>query len=519
MFSIALVLFREVFEIALIVTILMAATKTLKHRTPWIIIGIAWGIVGSAIIAFFADAISNAAEGLGQEILNASILLIAAVLIGWTTIWMNRHGKTISQEFKQIGQQVAQGRKPMYTLAFVIALATLREGAEIVMFTYSAFLTGTKVWDLVMGGMLGLCAGISIGVVLYYGLMKIPTKKIFTYTSWLLIFLVAGMLVQALGYLTAAGVVPEIIPMVWDSSRIISSGSVVGKILHVLVGYTERPTGIQVIVYILTIGGLSMALKLFGQLPQEKIQKTVVVVILGIMCYFTAPSTAHATKKVYSPIVEKGELEFEARGQYDIDERASKDNAQKHKYAVGYGVSDRWFTEVYGEVERTKNDNDEDLNFKFTALSWENRFQLTEQGQLPVDIGLYLEYEASFEDKHSDKLEAKLLLEKSLINFTHTLNLALEQQVGRHPGEDLAGGLAWSSKYRLKEWFQPGVEWHSDFGEINQVVAYNDQKHQAGPAFYGKIGSVKYDVGYLFGASDAAPKGEIKWILEYEMRF
>ena len=519
MFAIALVLFREVFEIALIVSILMVATKTLKNRTPWIFLGIIWGIFGACLIAFFADAISKAAEGLGQEILNAVILLIAASLIGWTTIWMVRHGKLLSQEFKQLGQEVTQGKKPLYTLAFVIALATLREGAEIVLFTYSAFLTGTKVLELVFGGLLGLCAGVSIGVVLYYSLIKIPTRKIFAVTSWLLIFLVAGMTAQAFGYLTAAGVVPEIIPQLWDTSSIVSSASFLGKVMHVMVGYTDRPTGIQILVYAVTIGVLAMFLNLSGNLPMDKIKKSLSIFFIGIGLFIMMPYDAHASKKVYSPIVEKGELEIEARGQYDTDERAAKDNVQQHKYAVGYGVTDRWFTEIYGEFERTKNADNEDLNFKFTALSWENRLQLTEQGQFPVDVGLYLEYESSFENKHPDNLEAKLLLEKSLPNFTHTLNLTLEQNVGRHPSKDLVGGFAWSSKYRWQKWLQPGFEWHSNLGELGQNVAFSTQQHQLGPAFYGKIGHVKYDVGYLFGMSDAAPKGEIKWIMEYEVKF
>ncbi len=519
MFSIALVVFREVFEISLIVSILMVATKGLAKRTQWVGIGILLGIAGAVLIAFFADAISQAAQGMGQEMLNATILLIAATLIGWTTIWMTRHGRHLAQEFKQIGQEVIQGHKPLYTLAVVVALSALREGAEIVMFTYSAFVTGGKVHQLIMGGLLGTCAGAAVGVVLYYGLTKVPTKKIFAVTSWLLIFLVAGMAAQAFGYLAMAGKVPEIIPIVWDTSKIVAENSFLGKMMHVLVGYTDRPSGVQVLVYLLTMGGLAMVLKVYGQGGAQLMKKAVVLFFIGASFFLALPQAAHATKKVYSPIVQKGEVEIEARGQYDVDERASKDDVQKHKYALGYGVTDRWFTEVYGEVERTKNEDDEDLNFKFTALSWENRLQLTEQGQYWVDVGLYLEYEASFENKHPDNLETKLLLEKSFDKFTHTANIILEQNVGRHPSEDLVGGFAWSSRYRLSKVFQPGFEWHSNFGELGQVVSYQDQQHQLGPVFYGKVGPVKYDVGYLFGMSDAAPKGELKWILEYELRF
>src|SRR5258708_38739984 len=103
MFSIALIVFREVFEISLIVSILMVATKGLAKRAQWVGIGILSGIAGSILIAIFADFISQAASGMGQEMLNATILLIAASLIGWTTIWMTHHGRHLTQEFKQIG--------------------------------------------------------------------------------------------------------------------------------------------------------------------------------------------------------------------------------------------------------------------------------------------------------------------------------------------------------------------------------------------------------------------------------
>jgi hypothetical protein len=244
------------------------------------------------------------------------------------------------------------------------------------------------------------------------------------------------------------------------------------------------------------------------------------LLVVGVFAFsFLGTQEAYATKKVYSPLVEKGELEFEMRGSYDIDERASKDNIQKQKYAIGYGLTERWFTEVYGELARTKNDDAEDNDWDMTAVSWENRFQLTEQGQYWADLGFYAEYEASLEDKHADKIETKLLLEKSLPNFTHTLNVNFEQAIGRHTTEDLEGGLAWSSRYRLSKTFQPGFEYHADFGELSQPISFQEQKHQAGPVIYGKIKNIKYDVGYLIGLSDAAPKGEIKWIFEYEIMF
>ncbi|MCA9398861.1 MAG: FTR1 family protein [Candidatus Omnitrophica bacterium] len=275
MFSIAVVIFREIFEIALIVGILMAATRGLAKRGKWVLVGVLGGVAGSVLIAFFADRISQAAEGMGQEMLNASILLIAAALIGWTVLWMTRHGRELTQHLKQVGHSVVKGEKPIYTLAVVVTLTVLREGAEIVMFTYSAFITGGRPLELTLGFLFGGFAGAAVGVILYYGLIKIPTKQIFTVTSWLLIFLVAGMVSQAAGYLTAAGVLPELVPSMWDTSSLLAENSLVGKFLQVLVGYTQRPSGIQVLMYAVTLAGLSIAIKLYGYVPSKTAQTSV----------------------------------------------------------------------------------------------------------------------------------------------------------------------------------------------------------------------------------------------------
>lgn len=523
MFSIALIVFREVFEISLIVSILMVATKGLPKRTQWVGIGILLGIAGAILIAFFADFISQAAAGMGQEMLNATILLIAASLIGWTTLWMTRNGRHLTQEFKQIGQEVIQGRKPVYTLAVVVALSVLREGTEIVMFTYSAFVTGGKVYQLIGGGLLGACAGIAVGIILYYGLMKVPTKKIFQVTSWMLIFLVAGMVAQAFGYLSMAGRVPEIIPTVWDTSGIVSDGSFLGKIMHVLVGYTDRPSGVQLLVYLLTIGGLAVILKMYGQVSVQ-VKKCVALIIVGSVFGLTLSQPAYAQKQVYSPIVEKGELEIETTGVYDIDHRKEKNAVQEYKNSIGYGVTDRWATEFYGEFERQPQE-DEDGNsklsrVKFTNIEWENRYQLTEQGKYWLDTGIYFAWEIPMREKNPGKVEGKILLEKATQNFTHMANLIIEKEVGGGSTEQTTAAVAWSSRYRLSEHFQPGVEYWADFGQVRSRLPYQEQNHQVGPAFYGHLTPhIKYDVGYLFGISRTAPQGELKWVLEYELRF
>ena len=524
MLAIAIVIFREVLEISLIVSVLLAATRGVPKRAPWVCVGLLVGLAGACLIAIFANAISSAFEGVGQEVMNSVILFTAALLIGWTVLWMSRHGRELTEHFKKVGQEVKTKHKPMYTLAMVVSLAVLREGAEIVMFIYSAIVTGGRIYQLTIGALLGTCAGVAAGVAIYYGLIQIPMRKIFSVTSWLLIFLVGSMVASGFGYLAAAGKVPELVTMVWDTSWLLSESSVLGKVMHVLVGYSERPSGIQLLAFLLTIIGMSVALKVYGRVASDNVKKQLIIIVVGLVCTFGVSQIAYADKHVYSPIVEKGELEIETTGVYDRDHSKEKNAAQEYKNAIGYGVTDRWATELYGEFERLLQENEDGgVNFssvKFTHLEWENRFQLTEQGQCWLDAGIYFAYEIPVRAKDPGKIEGKVLLEKSTEKFTHTTNLIFSKEVGGGATEQTSAGFAWSSRYRLSKNFQPGVEYWIDFGEIRRKLSYNEQNHQVGPAFYGYLmPHVKYDVGYLFGISKAAPEGELKWILEYELRF
>ena len=257
-----------------------------------------------------------------------------------------------------------------------------------------------------------------------------------------------------------------------------------------------------------------MLLKAFGQEKSNKGLKTVGILLAGLCL----TQSAHAFPKVYSPFIEKGELEIEAEGSVTFDDRDDVNDKQTQRYAVGYGVTDWWATEVYGIFEKPVQED-----YTFESIEWENRFMPFQPGQNWVDIGFYFAYEFNVEDKPAtDEIEAKLLLEKQFGDFVHDVNLILKKEVNADSGveeDGLEGGIAYSARYRFKKEFEPGLELHHDFGVMDEGLAFDEQKMQLGPVVYGKIGSVKYDVGYLFGVSEAAPKGELKWVVEYEWRF
>lgn len=251
MLKISIIVFREVLEIAIVLGVLLVATQGLKGRNKWVIAGLGFGIVGSLILAFFTDNISSMLEGVGQEIFNAAILFTSSLMIAWTVIWMTKYGRKVSADLKQLGKKIADGHESEFALMPVIALTVLREGSEIVLFSYGSFVSGDKISDLVLGALIGLICGLVVGFAIYYGLIKVLGKHFFLVTSWLLIFLAAGMVSQSIGFLSSAGIVPEIIYPVWDSSSLILEDGITGKVLHALFGYISRPSLTQLIGYLL----------------------------------------------------------------------------------------------------------------------------------------------------------------------------------------------------------------------------------------------------------------------------
>jgi high-affinity iron transporter len=248
-----IIVFREVIEAGLIIGIVLAATRGVRERGAWVGLGIGLGTLGAGVVALFAEAISNAFEGAGQELLNASVLGAAVVMLMWHNAWMARHGREMTAEMAAVGEAVTTGKRPMTALAVVVGLAVLREGSEVVLFLYGIVATGTSASALLIGGTLGLAVGAAFTALTYYGLLAIPPRYIFAVTTVLIALLAAGMAAQAVQFLDAAGWINVLGQRLWDTSAWLPQDGIVGRMLHTLVGYTDRPTELQLIAYLATL--------------------------------------------------------------------------------------------------------------------------------------------------------------------------------------------------------------------------------------------------------------------------
>lgn len=259
-----LIVFREVMEAGLVVGIVLAATRGIPSRGWWVGLGVVAGVIGASIVAMFAGAISNAFSGAGQELLNALVLIIAVISLTWHNVWMAEHGRELVAELRQVGDDVSAGRKPLTALAIVVFIAVMREGSEIVLFLYGIVVAGTSMQSLLLGGTLGLLAGACLTGLSYLGLIVIPTRYIFQVTTVLLTLLAAGMAAQAVHFLQAAGVLTTLPMKMWDTSWLLPDSSLLGRLLHVLIGYTAKPTAMQVVVYVLTLAGIVLLMRFSG---------------------------------------------------------------------------------------------------------------------------------------------------------------------------------------------------------------------------------------------------------------
>ncbi len=271
MLAALLIVFREVFEAGLIVGIVMAVTAGIAGRGWWIGGGAAAGVLGACVLALFAASLSAAFEGFGQEFFNAAILLVAVAMLTWHNVWMARHGRELAAEMRAAGHAVKAGAKSLAGLGVVVAIAVLREGFEVVLFLYgvaAASEPGSGV-AIFAGAIAGLALGIATCVLTYLGLLTIPSRHLFAVTTVMLAFLAAGMAAQAVAFLQAANAITTLGATLWDSSWLLSDRSVLGRALHTLIGYSDQPTALELLVYGATLAVTFALLRLFGREPTQ----------------------------------------------------------------------------------------------------------------------------------------------------------------------------------------------------------------------------------------------------------
>jgi high-affinity iron transporter len=230
-----------------------SATRGLAGRNRWLIAGVLAGCAGALALAGGAEYISELANGVGQDLVNAGILLAAFAMLTWHCVWISNQGAQAAADARALGSSFRQGRRTPWALVIVVALSVLREGAEMVLFVagYAAGpggATGTLV-----GALAGVLCGSAVGGVIYLGLSRVPVQRMFAVTNALILLLAASIASQLARALSQAGLINLWGQPLWDTSSLLRIDSPVGTLAHALAGYEAQPTGIQLAFYIMAL--------------------------------------------------------------------------------------------------------------------------------------------------------------------------------------------------------------------------------------------------------------------------
>ncbi|MES2191590.1 MAG: FTR1 family protein [Pseudomonadota bacterium] len=252
MFATAIIVFRETLEAALFVGIMAAATRGLAGRGRWLTIGVLAGSAGALALAAAAEQISVLADGVGQDLVNAGILMVALAMLTWHCVWVSNQGAKAAAEARALGTSFKEGKRAPWALMIVVALSVLREGAETVLFV-AGYASSAGATGTVMGALTGVLCGSVAGALIYLGLSRIPVQRMFAVTNTLILLLAASIASQLARALSQAGLISAWGQPVWNTSSLLRVDSPFGTLAHALVGYEAQPTGLQLAFYVLAL--------------------------------------------------------------------------------------------------------------------------------------------------------------------------------------------------------------------------------------------------------------------------
>jgi hypothetical protein len=236
--------------------------------------------------------------------------------------------------------------------------------------------------------------------------------------------------------------------------------------------------------------------------------------VLSCMSW-SSSAFAGASDYVHPATVEEGEREID----FKAGTRKLRDGTRESEYSLGFGwgVTSRWFTELYAKWHKEPGEA-----HAFDAWEWENRFQLTETGRYPVDVGFLLEIERPRDRSEGYEYKWGPLFQADIGSQVQAnLNFLIEKHVRAAEGEKAELGYEWQVKYRWRPEFEFGVQGFGDVGPWDHWEPRSEQPHSVGPALFGKVRVaerhvIKYNAGVLFGLTHGSPRNTLRMQAEYE---
>jgi len=234
------------------------------------------------------------------------------------------------------------------------------------------------------------------------------------------------------------------------------------------------------------------------------------------LCTVLLQTAVHAEPNDYirTPSVEQGEKEIDFKWGSQKNKDGTRESATS--IGLGYGVNSFWFTEVYAKYNRLPGESN-----AFDAWEWENRFQLTETGKYPLDLGFLFEIERPKNRAEGYELTYGPLVQSEWGKIQANVNVLIQKHVQATTPFDTEMHYQGQVKYRQSELFEWGAQAFGSVGPWDRWSPTANQEKKFGPAVFGKIRTgtkhaIKWNAALLHGTTNASPQTTLRFQSEYE---
>jgi high-affinity iron transporter len=260
-----IVTLREAFEASLILGIVYTYLDKVHARDQYryVTVGGLMGLLASVGLGVAVGYVSGPLLDLGPDLITAGVIFFAVGLLTWHAWWMQQHARAIKG---QVQHRIDEARRTqrLWIVALIAFTGVFREGAETVLFLWGllAQATSSSGWANVVGGMAGVGSAAALGWTIFRGGVRLSLPRFFAVTTVLIMLLAAGLFSGGVGRLQGLGFLPMTDPL-WNTSWLLSDGSVTGSFLSGLVGYRAQPSAFEAGAYLLYL--IAAGLLLFGR--------------------------------------------------------------------------------------------------------------------------------------------------------------------------------------------------------------------------------------------------------------
>jgi high-affinity iron transporter len=250
---------REGLEASMIVTILLAALRQLGQpreqvRAVWL--GVALAVVASLGGGALLYATLAQYDGSTfQTVFETFAYLVAVVLLTGMTFWMQRHSRSLKRELTAAAAATSGSALALGLLAFT---TVGREAVESAIFML-AFAFHSNAWLLLLGALLGVATSLALSWAIYRLGYHLDYRRFFRVMGLLLLLFAAGLLGNTVANMQELGWLPGASAHLWSTAGWLSEQSMIGDVLHSLLGYSDTPTALQMgayLAFLLVVGGL-----------------------------------------------------------------------------------------------------------------------------------------------------------------------------------------------------------------------------------------------------------------------